>query len=97
MANPNPLATPTHCTADFSLVPIGTHTPSISAQIADVQRLMKTSGLVYSMHSAGTTVVRKSPSPFSHPFLFFFLNLPKPGGLTRSASLSLGREAHPKK
>jgi hypothetical protein len=28
----------------------------VSAQIADVQRLMKKSGLKYSMHSAGTTV-----------------------------------------
>lgn len=29
---------------------------SVSKQIADVQRLMKCSGLNYTMHSAGTTV-----------------------------------------
>ena len=51
------IKTPPKCTADFCLIPIGTATASVSAQIADVQRLMKTSGLSYSMHSAGTTVV----------------------------------------
>jgi hypothetical protein len=51
------IKTPPKCTADFCLIPIGTPTASVSAQIADVQRLMKTSGLSYSMHSAGTTVV----------------------------------------
>ena len=35
---------------------IGTPTASVSAQIADVQRLLQKSGLSYSMHSAGTTV-----------------------------------------
>ncbi|KIW15678.1 hypothetical protein PV08_05728 [Exophiala spinifera] len=50
------VATPAKCTADFCLIPIGTPTASVSAQIADVQRLMKKSGLKYSMHSAGTTV-----------------------------------------
>lgn len=50
------LVTPSKCTADFCLIPIGTPTASVSAQIADVQRLMKKSGLKYSMHSAGTTV-----------------------------------------
>ena len=50
------LDTPPKCTADFCLIPIGTPTASVSAQIADVQRLMKASGLKYSMHSAGTTV-----------------------------------------
>lgn len=35
---------------------IGTSSPSVSKQITDVQRLMKTSGLNYTMHSAGTTV-----------------------------------------
>ncbi|KIW49819.1 hypothetical protein PV05_11465 [Exophiala xenobiotica] len=50
------LATPAKCTADFCLIPLGTPTASVSAQIADVQRLMKKSGLKYSMHSAGTTV-----------------------------------------
>lgn len=50
------LATPPKATADFCLIPIGTPTASVSAQIADVQRLLKKSGLKYSMHSAGTTV-----------------------------------------
>ncbi|KIW73571.1 hypothetical protein PV04_01676 [Phialophora macrospora] len=50
------LATPPKCTADFCLIPLGTPTASVSAQIAEVQRLMKKSGLKYSMHSAGTTV-----------------------------------------
>lgn len=50
------LATPPKCTADVCLIPIGTPTASVSAEIADVQRLMKKSGLKYSMHSAGTTI-----------------------------------------
>ncbi|KAJ4512834.1 UPF0045 protein M15 [Exophiala dermatitidis] len=50
------LETPPKCQADFCLIPIGTPSASVSAQIADVQRLMKASGLKYSMHSAGTTV-----------------------------------------
>lgn len=35
---------------------IGTPTASVSNEVAAVQRLMKASGLSYSMHSAGTTV-----------------------------------------
>ena len=50
------LETPPKCTADFCLIPLGTPTASVSEQIADVQRLLKQSGLKYSMHSAGTTV-----------------------------------------
>ncbi|KIX93479.1 uncharacterized protein Z520_10899 [Fonsecaea multimorphosa CBS 102226] len=50
------LVTPPKCTADFCLIPLGTPTASVSAEIAEVQRLMKRSGLKYSMHSAGTTV-----------------------------------------
>ncbi|KAJ9608331.1 UPF0045 protein M15 [Cladophialophora chaetospira] len=50
------LGTPPKCTADFCLIPLGTSTASVSAQIAEVQRLLKKSGLKYSMHSAGTTV-----------------------------------------
>jgi uncharacterized protein (TIGR00106 family) len=52
----SPLSTPPHCTADFCLIPLGTPTASVSSEIADVHRLLKTSGLSYSMHSAGTTV-----------------------------------------
>ncbi|KAL4753939.1 YkoF-like protein [Aspergillus recurvatus] len=50
------IPTPSHCTADFCLIPIGTSSPSVSAQIADVQRLIEKSGLKYVMHSAGTTL-----------------------------------------
>ncbi|BDD62917.1 hypothetical protein MPDQ_007887 [Monascus purpureus] len=50
------LATPSLCTTDFSLVPIGTGTTSYSQQIADIQRLVQQSGLKYQMHSTGTTV-----------------------------------------
>jgi len=35
---------------------MGTADTSVSKNIADVQRLLKTSGLTYYMHSAGTTV-----------------------------------------
>nr|POF22304.1 upf0045 protein ecm15 [Quercus suber] len=44
------------CRKDFCLVPIGTPTASVSREIAAVQRLLKKSGLEYSMHSAGTTI-----------------------------------------
>jgi uncharacterized protein YqgV (UPF0045/DUF77 family) len=50
------LATPPACIADFCLIPLGTPTASVSKEVADVQRLLKQSGLSYSMHSAGTTV-----------------------------------------
>ncbi|EOA83281.1 uncharacterized protein SETTUDRAFT_164706 [Exserohilum turcica Et28A] len=50
------LATPASCTADFCLIPLGTPTASVSKEVAEVQRLLKKSGLNYSMHSAGTTV-----------------------------------------
>ncbi|PLN86317.1 DUF77-domain-containing protein [Aspergillus taichungensis] len=50
------IPTPTHCVADFCLIPIGTASPSVSAQIADVQRLIESSGVKYVMHSAGTTI-----------------------------------------
>lgn len=49
---------------------MGTPTPSVSAQIADVQRLIEKSGVKYTMHSAGTTLgmysvnrVIREPSP----------------------------------
>lgn len=35
---------------------IGTASASVSAQIADVQRLIEQSGVKYVMHSAGTTL-----------------------------------------
>lgn len=42
--------------ADFCLIPIGTPTASVSSEVAAVQRLLKKSGVKYSMHSAGTTL-----------------------------------------
>jgi hypothetical protein len=51
------LETPAACIADFCLIPIGTPTASVSKEIAEVQRLLKKSGLSYSLHSAGSTVV----------------------------------------
>ncbi|KAF3394246.1 hypothetical protein F1880_005437 [Penicillium rolfsii] len=50
------LPTPDHCLADFCLIPIGTASASVSAQVADVQRLVEQSGVKYTMHSAGTTL-----------------------------------------
>ena len=50
------IATPPKCVADFCLVPIGTASASVSAEIADVQRLIRKSGVEYTMHSAGTTL-----------------------------------------
>ena len=38
------------------ILQIGTPTASVSHEVAAVQRLLKSSGLAYSMHSAGTTV-----------------------------------------
>lgn len=35
---------------------VGTGTPSVSCEIAEVQKLIRSSGLKFSMHSAGTTV-----------------------------------------
>ncbi|KAF2727342.1 hypothetical protein EJ04DRAFT_570472 [Polyplosphaeria fusca] len=52
----SPLPTPPHCIADFCLIPLGTPTASVAREIASVQRLLKTSGLSYTLHSAGTTV-----------------------------------------
>ncbi|CAI7658828.1 Cell wall biogenesis protein Ecm15 [Penicillium freii] len=53
MAN---IATPAHCVADFCLVPIGTSSPSVANEVAEIQRLVETCGLKYVMHSAGTTL-----------------------------------------
>ncbi|KAH3920432.1 hypothetical protein HBI56_069970 [Parastagonospora nodorum] len=50
------LPTPPACIADFCIIPLGTPTASVSKEVAQVQRLLKKSGLSYSMHSAGTTV-----------------------------------------
>ncbi|KAK3647753.1 UPF0045 protein M15 [Elasticomyces elasticus] len=46
----------------FCIVPIGTPTASVSAEVAEVQRLLKKSGIKYSMHSAGTTIGKRTHS-----------------------------------
>ncbi|KAI0603486.1 YkoF-like protein [Biscogniauxia sp. FL1348] len=50
------VATPERCYADFCLIPVGTGSPSVAEEVAEVQRLLRASGLTYTMHSAGTTV-----------------------------------------
>ncbi|KAI8625259.1 YkoF-like protein [Xylariaceae sp. FL1651] len=50
------VATPERCYADFCLIPVGTGSVSVAEDVAEVQKLLKASGLVYTMHSAGTTV-----------------------------------------
>ncbi|RDA92947.1 hypothetical protein CP533_5551 [Ophiocordyceps camponoti-saundersi (nom. inval.)] len=43
---------PATCYADFCLIPIGTGTVSVAAEVAAVQRLLKMSRLSYTMHAA---------------------------------------------
>ncbi|KAJ5380710.1 cell wall biogenesis protein [Penicillium cataractarum] len=50
------LTTPARCRADFSLIPIGSATPSFSQQITDIQRLLQDSGLTFVTHTTGTTI-----------------------------------------
>ncbi|KAH8737811.1 YkoF-like protein [Ilyonectria robusta] len=50
------IATPSACYADFCLLPIGTGSVSVAEDIAEVQKVLKASGLKYTLHSAGTTV-----------------------------------------
>ena len=50
------LPTPAACYADFCLIPVGTGNVSVANEVAAVQKLLQASGLVYTMHSAGTTV-----------------------------------------
>ncbi|KAI1640906.1 YkoF-like protein [Biscogniauxia mediterranea] len=50
------VATPERCYADFCLIPVGTGSTSVAEEVAEVQRLLRASGLTYTMHSAGTTV-----------------------------------------
>ncbi|KAI0396961.1 YkoF-like protein [Xylariaceae sp. FL0594] len=56
MASYTNVATPERCYADFCLIPVGTGSVSVAEEVAEVQKLLKASGLVYTMHSAGTTV-----------------------------------------
>ncbi|KAA8895725.1 YkoF-like protein [Sphaerosporella brunnea] len=50
------IKTPPQCCADFCLIPMGIDSASVSPFIAQVQTLLKASGLQYSMHANGTTV-----------------------------------------
>ncbi|KAF4981555.1 hypothetical protein FZEAL_2664 [Fusarium zealandicum] len=50
------IATPESCYADFCLLPIGTGNVSVAEEVAEVQKVLKASGLKYTLHSAGTTV-----------------------------------------
>ncbi|KAK2773341.1 cell wall biogenesis protein [Colletotrichum kahawae] len=50
------IPTPAAAYADFCLIPVGTGSVSVANEVAQVQRLLKASGLKYTMHSAGTTV-----------------------------------------
>ncbi|KAF7559814.1 hypothetical protein G7046_g4323 [Stylonectria norvegica] len=50
------ISTPSACYADFCLLPIGTGSVSVAAEIAEVQKVLQASGLKYTLHSAGTTV-----------------------------------------
>ncbi|PSR75465.1 YkoF-like protein [Coniella lustricola] len=50
------VATPERCYVDFCLIPVGTASLSVANEVAAVQKLLKESGLTYTMHSAGTTV-----------------------------------------
>jgi uncharacterized protein YqgV (UPF0045/DUF77 family) len=54
--NYSSIKTPQRAYADFCLIPVGTGSPSVAKEVAEVQRLLKASGLKYTMHSAGTTV-----------------------------------------
>ncbi|KZZ95762.1 cell wall biogenesis protein Ecm15 [Ascosphaera apis ARSEF 7405] len=48
--------TPDFCIADFCLVPLGTGNTSVSTEVAMVQKVIRSCGLKYSLHSAGTTI-----------------------------------------
>ncbi|KAF8538163.1 putative cell wall biogenesis protein Ecm15 [Trichophaea hybrida] len=50
------IKTPPQCCADFCLIPMGVGSASVSPYIAQVQTLLKESGLEYHMHANGTTV-----------------------------------------
>jgi len=50
------IPTPASCYVDFCLIPVGTGSVSVANEVAEVQKLLKASGLTYTMHSAGTTV-----------------------------------------
>ncbi|KAL2107148.1 hypothetical protein VUR80DRAFT_5649 [Thermomyces stellatus] len=50
------LKVPEVCVCDFCLLPLGTGSPSVSTEVAEIQKLVRASGLNYTLHSAGTTI-----------------------------------------
>ncbi|KAK4231541.1 YkoF-like protein [Podospora fimiseda] len=50
------LPTPSSCYVDFCLVPIGTATVSVAKEVAEVQKVIRASGIKHTLHSAGTTL-----------------------------------------
>ncbi|KAF9888205.1 hypothetical protein FE257_009200 [Aspergillus nanangensis] len=50
------LPTPSHCMADFSLIPIGTSKESFAEEISDVVSMAKNSGLEVNVHEVGTAI-----------------------------------------
>lgn len=89
--NYSTIKTPERCYADFCLIPVGTGSLSVAKEVAEVQRLLKASGLKYTMHSAGTTVGKSGvpPSP-AHPRLHKLTPGQKAAG-TRSSKSSARR------
>ncbi|KAK9446079.1 cell wall biogenesis protein [Metarhizium brunneum] len=52
----NLLSTPPKCLADFNLVPIGTGEASIAEELAEVERLLKHTGVKHTMQTTGTVL-----------------------------------------
>ncbi|KAK4137831.1 hypothetical protein BT67DRAFT_415619 [Trichocladium antarcticum] len=50
------IPTPARCYVDFCILPLGTGNTSVAQEVAEVQKLLKASGVAHTMHSAGTTV-----------------------------------------
>lgn len=45
-----------YAVADFCLIPIGTHDPSVAEYIAECHRVLQNSGLTFKMHGYGTNI-----------------------------------------
>ncbi|KAK2466837.1 hypothetical protein APHAL10511_001095 [Amanita phalloides] len=45
-----------YAVADFCLIPMGTGQPSVAKYIAECQRVLRQSGLVFHMHGYGTNI-----------------------------------------
>lgn len=52
----NTLMADLYAVADFCLIPMGTHEPSVAEHIAECQRILEKSGLTYKMHGYGTNL-----------------------------------------